>query len=378
MTRIVQIAPDIAPGSGVGAVAHHLETEWQRVGIDVGRFTMTDAHGDWLPRPGPGWRGKAALAARVVWFSTVGTVAARAHLRRRPDAVSICHNDALVGDVYINHGILKVAMRARGGYAWRMLRNPMHLFTAARDALRYRSRIHDVVVNLIAEEDVALREAYRRVRPRTVVIGNGVDVDRYTPATATQRTHARADVGLGPDDVAVAFVGHEYDRKGLPLVLDALVGAPDTLHLVVVGGTEDMVDRLVRTARELGLGDRLHAVGQVADPVPYFHACDVFVLPSAYESYGLVVLEALACGLPVLASATGCVPDVIVDGVNGYVVERDPADIRRRLTDLASADLGAWSRAARTSAEAHSWRRIAREYLDVLGIETRVASQEGA
>ena len=68
-----------------------------------------------------------------MWFSTVGTHRARAYLRRHPDELSICHNDALAGDVYVNHGIVQAAMRARGHYWLRMVRNPLHLFTTARD-----------------------------------------------------------------------------------------------------------------------------------------------------------------------------------------------------------------------------------------------------
>ena len=110
--RIVQIVPEVALGSGVEAVAYHLEREWQRLGIPTARFTLADAAGGWLPTPGPGLRGRAALAARVVWFSTVGTVLARRRLSPRrlaltaPGTVTICHNDVLYGDVYVNHGVV--------------------------------------------------------------------------------------------------------------------------------------------------------------------------------------------------------------------------------------------------------------------------------
>ncbi len=197
MTTIVQIAPEIAPGSGVGGVAALLEDRWRAHGVPTERFTLHEAHGDWLPVPGAGLAGRVALLARVVWFSTVGTVLARRYLARRPGAVSVCHNDVLAGDVYVNHGNIRVAMRARGHYVARMLRNPVHLFTAARDALRYRSRVHRVVVNLTHGEEEALRATYPALRPRTVVIGNGVDTARIRPATPAARASARS--ALCPD-----------------------------------------------------------------------------------------------------------------------------------------------------------------------------------
>jgi UDP-glucose:(heptosyl)LPS alpha-1,3-glucosyltransferase len=366
MTTVVQICPEIGPGSGVAGVAYNLEREWQREGVETRRFTMTEARGSWLPKPGPGVRGRFVLIARVLWFSTVGTLLARRYLRRHPEFLSICHNDALAGDVYVNHGIVQTAMKARGAYFWRMLRNPLHAFTAVRDTLRYTTRLHRLVVNLVTDEEQALRSVYPHLRPPTVVIGNGVDVERFQPPTDDERHSARAQLGLAPDDFAVAFVGHEYDRKGLPRVIEALAGTPDSIRLVVAGGTPDMVARLHTEAADHGLAGRVIALGAVTDPRPVFHASDVFCLPSAYESFGLVYLEALACGLPVVASRTGCVPDVIVNGSNGFVTSREPDAIREALMAIRGADRAAMAVAAREAAMEHSWEQVARGYLQVL------------
>lgn len=364
--RIVQIAPVIGPGTGVGAVAHHLEQEWRAAGIRTARLTLAEAHGGWLPEPGPGLRGKLVLALRVVWFSTVGTVVARRFLRRHPDAVAVCHNDAVAGHVYVNHGIVQVAMRARGHLVLRMLRNPVHLLIAARDTLRYSTGVHRVVVNLVAAEETALRATYPRLAPRTVVIGNGVDVERYQPPDAGQRSAARARLGLTEDDHVLLFVGHEFARKGLPVVLDALTRLPDRHHLLVVGGTPDMVADLRREGAARGLGRRLHLLGPLPDPRPAFHAADVLVQPSAYESFGLVVLEALACGVPVVATPTGCVPEVVTDAVTGYVRPAEAAPVAAAVQALADADRAALAAASRRRALEHSWHEVAGRYVAVL------------
>jgi UDP-glucose:(heptosyl)LPS alpha-1,3-glucosyltransferase len=367
MTVIVQITPEIGPGTGVGAVAHHLEQEWQQRGIDVRRFTLDDAGGAWLPAPGGGVSGRLALIARVVWFSTVGTRRARRYLAFHPEALSVCHNDALAGDVYVNHGIVQAAMRARGHYWFRMVRNPLHLFTTLRDRRRYtRPETHRLVVNLVNDEDRLLREAYPGLAIPTVVIGNGVDIDRFRPPSDDERARARSALGLGPSDHCVLFIGNEFGRKGLPALIEAVTRLDEDVHLFVVGGTPDLVGAEAATAGALRLGARLHFAGAHPDPRPWLAAADVLASPSAYESYGLVVLEALACGVPVVATPTGCVPDVVVEGVNGAVIEGTASAVEDGLRRVLSIDHASASAAARASAMEHSWSAVADRYLAVL------------
>jgi UDP-glucose:(heptosyl)LPS alpha-1,3-glucosyltransferase len=89
-------------------------------------------------------------------------------------------------------------------------------------------------------------------------------------------------------------------------------------------------------------------------------------MPSAYESFGLVVLEALACGVPVVATPTGCVPDLIIDGVNGAVVDARAESVATGIMRVFSGDGDALADRARATAEEHSWSRVAQRYLDVL------------
>lgn len=366
--RILQIAPEIAPGSGVGGVAHHLEEAFVRAGVDVERLTLDEAGGRRLPQPGPGVRGRVALLVRVVWFSTVGTVVARRRIARSPGTVVVCHNDVLAGDVYVNHGILRAAMRARGRYAWRMARNPLHLFTAARDSLRFRTRTHRVVVNLTTGEERTLHRTYPHLRARTTVIGNGVDTTRFRPAAPGERAASRRAAGVADGTTHVVFVGHEFDRKGLDLVLEAVAAEPGTA-LTVVGGTPDMLRALDRRVRALGVERRVHLAGQVPDPRPWLHGADVLALPSAYEANALVVLEALACGVPVVATRVGYAPDVVADGVCGVLVERTVDDVRRGVRwarDLDDDARATASAAARAAAEEHTWDRVAARYLDLV------------
>lgn len=434
MRRIVQIVPEVRPGSGVEGVAFELERELRALGHPVERFTLGESGGGWLRLPAGGgrWRRGAATAARVVWFSTVGTVRARRFLAARPDAVALCHNDVLAGDVYVNHGILRAALRARGRGGWRMLRNPLHAFTLARDWVRYRGGVHRVVVCLTAGEERLLRETYLRggaeraavvgAGVRTVVIPNGVDLERFRPASEEERAAARARcgwgrgcgpgeaelgaVGLGAAGLVAVFVGHEFERKGLEVALRA-VGLVAGVRLLVVGGSAGMVAAARARAAALGVGERVVFVGRRPDVLPYLHAADVLVLPSAYEANALVVLEALACGLPVVATRVGFAPDLLVDGVNGFLIGRSgelvgrrvgrrvgelagrragrrelgevagrragelaeelAAELAGRLREVAAGDRAGWRRRARASVAGYSWRAVAARYSELVG-----------
>lgn len=363
---ILQIAPVIGVGTGVGSVAYHLEKEWRLQGHDVRRLELKDAYGGWLPKPGPGLRGKVVLATRVVWFSTVGTVVARRRIAKLPaGAVSICHNDALAGDIYVNHGVLQTSLAARGHARLRMLRNPLHLFISARDHLRYHGHWHRAVVNLTTADDEALRSVYPRLSVPTWIIGNGVDTDDFRPPTDTERRAIRDRLGVSESDLVTIFVGHEYARKGLWPLLDAISRSGPRHHLVVVGGDSNMVKELRSRAVQTGCAARCHAVG-ATDPRPYLWAADALAQPSAYESYGLVVTEALASGVPVITTRVGVAVDVVEHGVTGFFTDATVENLSEQLRTLEGADLGSMRIAARRVAEQHAWRHKATAYLSRL------------
>ena len=360
--HIVQIAPEIAPGSGVAGVASALEREFDAAGVRVESFTLAAARGRSIRSPRGALARRLSAAWDVVWFSTAGTRRARRFLAGRPDAISICHNDVMTGDVYVNHGLLQPSMRARGGYVWRMLRNPVHIYTTVRDRRRYRGHQHRAVVALTESEAELLTATYGRIAVPITVIPNGVDLERFRPPTPAERARSRLAAGVPADGLVAIFVGHEFERKGLPLAIDALADVTDAV-LLVVGGTAESISAAKARAAHRGVADRVVFAGTHTDPVPLLWAADVLVLPSAYEANALVVLEALACGLPVISTRVGFAPDLIVDGENGYLIDRDPAALAARLNGLVDAERGDWSERARRSAEPFAWRAIAERYI---------------
>ncbi|MEW4568770.1 glycosyltransferase family 4 protein [Tautonia sp. JC769] len=185
-----------------------------------------------------------------------------------------------------------------------------------------------------------LERQYRVPADRIRVIPNAIDAARLRvddPASA--RRAFRSRLGL-PDDALVAlFVAHNFRLKGLDPLLSALRLRRDRhpsarpVHLAVCGGGKLAPYR--RKVEALGLGDAVHLIGFASDIREPFHGADAFVLPSYYDPCSLVVFEALACGLPVITTATNGAGEVITPGVEGFVVPR--ADDLTALADALDA-----------------------------------------
>jgi glycosyltransferase involved in cell wall biosynthesis len=172
------------------------------------------------------------------------------------------------------------------------------------------------------------------------------------------REQLRAELGL--DGNALVFAGRLGPQKALGVALEALVGVPGVTLAVAGDGPE--LAALERRAHELGLAERVSFRGSVPreQVLRLFRAADASVLPSAWENFPHTVVEALAVGCPVIATAVGGVPEVVTDGENGLLVPPRDADalagairrffadepLRVRLSENAARSVEAYSEAA--------------------------------
>jgi UDP-glucose:(heptosyl)LPS alpha-1,3-glucosyltransferase len=207
----------------------------------------------------------------------------------------------------------------------------------------------------------------------TVTIPNGVSLERFHPDHG-KRAEVRQRHGLGADELVALFVGSEWERKGLNVAIDALAGAPHWKLLVVGHGN---VAGYRAHARATGVEQRVVFVGTVGDPAPYYCASDAFILPTSYETFSLVTYEAAATGVPLLVTPVNGVTDLLVDGRNGWFIDRDPTGIADRLQTLGReprlrAEMGS---AGRKAVEEFTWRRMVSGYRDILD---RPESRESA
>jgi len=219
----------------------------------------------------------------------------------------------------------------------------------------------DRVVASSEHERQALIDLYGARREEVTVINGGVDPRLFQP-----RDPVAARARLGLDGEVVLFVGRMDRVKGLDVLLRAvaLLKHRPTLKLVVVGGSgqETELRRSQALARALGL-DVLFRGAVAQEGLPdYYNAASVLVVPSHYESFGLVAVEALACGRPVVASMVGGLPTVIRDEENGLLVPwRRPEEFAQRIERvLDDATLRATLSAhARPSVLRYSWGAVA-------------------
>lgn len=191
----------------------------------------------------------------------------------------------------------------------------------------------DVITASSDAEADQLVELYDADPDRIEIVPPGVDHAFFSPGP---RDGARHALGLPPDDPVLLFVGRVQPLKGLDIAIDALArlrAHRPGARLVIVGGPsgpdgEAEAARCVDLARQLGVAEALRWVP--AQPhhalSTYYRAADVLVMPSRSESFGLVALEAAACGVPVVAAAVGGLRTIVVDGVTGRLIDgRDPA-----------------------------------------------------
>lgn len=239
-----------------------------------------------------------------------------------------------MGDVMQRHWL-----RQRYPFAlWRWLNcvfNPVHLVNLWLERRIFKSKFTNIVTNSRLCKN-QLMNYYGVTDDRIDVVYNGVDHDLFNPdRLAPVRDAVRQELLLNPENIAILHVSNNWRRKGLSVLLRAVAElgeSGENVHVIVVGrGRNSTYQRL---ANALGIGSRLHLVGETKDVDRYYAGCDLFVLPTLYDPFSNACLEAMACSLPVITTIQNGASELIEPGENGYIHKR-PRDAKE-LTILLS------------------------------------------
>lgn len=351
--RIALVVHDFDPGLGQGRYCVELARRLasaHEVTIYANTFGVEREQG---------WRYARVPALRWNAISLVFSFLAASEARVRAGNHDVVHAQGLTcwrADVITAHMCNAARYRIAPPTRWRSrffpaLVNPV-------EARFYRQRQARMLIAVSHKVAAEVRESYGWQRP-AAVIHHGVDSDQFRPAAGTEeRLACRRRFGLPDQGRVWLFVGEA--NKGVHEVLGCLPDFPRDRLLVI-----SRSDRREYEARasELGVADRLTFWGPEADVAPAYRAADVFVYPSNYDTFGMVVSEAMASGLPVIVGSGAGASELIEPGRNGFVVTPgQPEAVRMALRDLETVPgLGPdFGRRARETARAQSWDENAR------------------
>lgn len=360
LPEITLVANDVAAEGGMERQLRVLITGLVEAGHRVTVISRTCALPPhprlrWIRVPGPA----RPFALTYPFFLVAASVLVALRARGLVHATgAIVLNRTTVTTVHFCHSALAdlpgFSRASKPGFAYRLNGWIARWMSRAAERWCYRPRRVRRLVGVSAGVGRELRQHFPAMGERIEVIPNGVDTDAFAPPAAARN-------GAAPDRLQALFIGSEWKRKGLRVAIEALAGCPQAELTVVGRGDAAGYERL---AVELGVADRVSFAGPTTDAARWFQSADLLLLPTVYETFSLVTYEAAACGLPLLVTRVNGVEDLIRDGVNGWVIERDADQIAARLRQLAADPelRRAMGEAARRDSLEHSWARVIERY----------------
>jgi D-inositol-3-phosphate glycosyltransferase len=244
---------------------------------------------------------------------------------------------------------------------------------------RVLARVDRIVTATLAER-TQLRFLYKADDRKLITIPPGVDTSHFYPIPPDE---AKMAIGIKPDVRMILFVGRIEPLKGLDTLIRAmsclkLNHSDQPVHLAIIGGEPDAspqqmsaeMARLQKLCDELALDQTVIFLGKRGqDTLPYYYsAAEVLVMPSHYESFGMVALEAMACGTPVIASEVGGLGFLVQNGKTGYTIPNgEPGVLNDKLSILLDdANLrDAMGKRATEYAQSYTWDKIAAQIVGV-------------
>jgi len=262
---------------------------------------------------------------------------------------------------------LRAAQRWRGNWAVAAMRlRPYHRAQIIVERSAFKSPVLRRAIAVSQLVRTQLIDEFGLDSDKAVTLYNGVDLERFHPSSLAERARFRQMYEVETGAPVVAFVGNGFARKGLGPLLEAWPAIESRPYLLVAGIDRSAL-RYIRLAHRLGVGSRVRFLGAVREIEQLFQAADAFALPSFFEPFGNVVMEAMAGGLGVLASVQSGVAELLPAAMRPFVVKdpANPAEIAERLTALLQTRRQ-FEEIVRGAAEAHPWSGYSAGLLEIV------------
>jgi UDP-glucose:(heptosyl)LPS alpha-1,3-glucosyltransferase len=250
---------------------------------------------------------------------------------------------------------------------WKQRLNPVHPITLRLEGRHFAPGAHQRIIALTEAVKLDLANHYHVPASLVDVLPVGYDPAEFNVARATHRRAAtRKSLGFTDADRVVLFAANELERKGLGPLIGAIAAlAEPAVQLLVVGKAAP--SEYSRRIADLGLADSVTYAGTSTDMAAYYGAADLLALPTQYEAWGLVVIEALACGIPVLTTARAGAAVAVDNGRTGVLIKQ-PDDVEEICAGLTTLFRGPIASAAEFTASAarFTWPTILSRYEQIL------------
>jgi glycosyltransferase involved in cell wall biosynthesis len=257
-------------------------------------------------------------------------------------------------------------------FGWRTTSSLFRAFVALRNRILRGSDCFVAVSSAVAQELLS-----QSVNPdRIKILPNSVDIDTFCPVGGKQKFALREKLDIPPDSRVAVYTGRLVAYKGLPLLLEVwqkirLKHGSALLLLVGSGGLDvhNCEDQLKRFVIKNGLHNSVRFTGDVQNVHEYLQASDLFVFPTNNEAFGISLIEAMACGLPVISTSVGGVKDIVQHLQNGIVIAPESFqqlyDALDRLISEPSAAVNLGQAAMKDAGQKYSAHTVTKKFIEL-------------
>lgn len=247
--------------------------------------------------------------------------------------------------------------------------NPLNLIVLSLEKFTFKSKNYKKIIAVSEVTKNEIMAEYGVPTEDIVVIPNGINLDEFNLENKEiLRREIRHRHRIKQEEIIILFVGHEFKRKGLKYLLEAIpLINNDLTKILVVGRSNEKP--FVEIAKKLGLAERVIFVGHAPKVQEYFACADIFCFPTLDEAFGLVITEALAAGLPTITSKIAGAAELMQNGKDGLLLDdpTSPQEIASKINLLINDKRlrEHISKEAQNTAQKYSWAEIARRTLEV-------------